>query len=1099
MKRIFSLFLTIIIICSALSISSISAVADESKTNNNVGSMLDRIKSDFDLVWNDEFDGDTLDSSKWQYDGDTVDRNSEAQMYANSVDEGNVYMENGNVVLKAKKEDAINADGKTRKYTSGEISTKGKACFKYGYFEFRAKIPYGNNTFPAIWLLGYDYKTGATDWPHSGEIDVFESLGGVTTWSTLHYSKFGKYDRASHLSTGAGTYQNSDKHPMHDEYHNFWLYWTDEFIVIGCDESWFNVIDIRANNELAQAFRIYEHYILFDLAMGPYGNKITESEDDDWRFYIDYARVYQPKDNSDYDNYKIIEAENTNSDVNSAKRYSLNSATSLVNSKTSYINSNFDDFKAGTYDIYAAYTAQTAAKKGTYDVKINDNKIGTLVNSLDNSQEAIESTYLGKIKLTEDNLPFELKFDYSAGTKNNLAIDKYFFVKTNDGTGAFEVNQDTKKQIKKEITVSNETELDSAVKEINKGGTIKLNNNITLTNKKTWQKCFTLDLNSKTLNLNSNASINVSITNEVNVKNGTLATDSSIMVCSEADNFKATFDNVIFNISRTATSTNDTLFRDWYRSGDWNIKNCTFNFTSTSGDKDKTLYLCGSDTSTNKIKLYNTTINGSGYQAVMRIKEKANLEMYNCTLNNCQYAFKSDSNSISSASIIIANTSLSGCDSITNYENNMKFVKLADNNTTDKTLSFDLTDASITCSHSYSDATCTTPKTCKYCLITEGQSLGSHQAGTPEITASTCYDYGKKVIKCTICNEVLSTEKIELKNHDFKLTNTYEASCALPGGAYKEYKCLLCGTVQTRSYNQDGKFIKTAHTPDLAKRVVKDFSCAEGGKITDYCTVCNQTYVSERMRGGHRFDDDKTVIVKKTCVQNGYIQKHCKTCEQTLIFDEQAATGHNFVDGVCQNCGQSESSQLEVNCSMVFGASIRLGNVNGIRFYTTVDKTKIAELKNQGATVEMGTLIAPEDLIDENGLTFESKKFIDVQYKADDYYTENDFTGIVGSIVNIKENNTDFSLYSGNITRAFVGRGYVKVTKNGETVITYAEYADSDISNNSRSLKYVSEVLRNDSNSSKIYNTYKDLIDKWADATLKKFDKTTDPFENDIW
>ena len=179
----------------------------------------------------------------------------------------------------------------------------------------------------------------------------------------------------------------------------------------------------------------------------------------------------------------------------------------------------------------------------------------------------------------------------------------------------------------------------------------------------------------------------------------------------------------------------------------------------------------------------------------------------------------------------------------------------------------------------------------------------------------------------------------------------------------------------------------------------------------------------------------------------------------------------------------SEDTSLEVKSTMESGAAIRLGEVNGIRFYTTVDTAKIAELKADGATVEMGTLIAPKDLLGNDELTFnlDAGKYVDVAYKANEYYTEGNFTGIVGSIVNIKESNTAFSAENGNIAREFVGRGYVKVTKDGTTTITYADYSDSNIANNSRSVAYVSYKLVQDT---EIFNQYsKDIqekVKKWA-------------------
>lgn len=185
--------------------------------------------------------------------------------------------------------------------------------------------------------------------------------------------------------------------------------------------------------------------------------------------------------------------------------------------------------------------------------------------------------------------------------------------------------------------------------------------------------------------------------------------------------------------------------------------------------------------------------------------------------------------------------------------------------------------------------------------------------------------------------------------------------------------------------------------------------------------------------------------------------------------------------------GEAVEETPTVDISMKPGAAIRLNAVNGIRFYTQVDADKIASLIADGYTVEMGTLIAPADLLTSTELTFESGvSCLDVKYEAKDesgnfiYYE--DGNTIVGSIVEIKESSTQWSETSGNITRPFVGRGYVKLTKDGETTIKYADYSDGDIANNSRSLQFIAYQFANIPSS--LYDTYKALVDKWA-ASVK--------------
>ena len=138
------------------------------------------------LVWNDEFDGEELDNSKWSariWPPRKV--NDEDQAYTDRTK--NIRIEDGHLVIEAHKEDYEGAS-----YTSGRVHSQGKGDFLYGRFEVRAKLPSGQGSWPAIWMLPDDpftYATTCSDdedwqgsgecdaWPNSGEIDIMEHVG----------------------------------------------------------------------------------------------------------------------------------------------------------------------------------------------------------------------------------------------------------------------------------------------------------------------------------------------------------------------------------------------------------------------------------------------------------------------------------------------------------------------------------------------------------------------------------------------------------------------------------------------------------------------------------------------------------------------------------------------------------------------------------------------------------------------------------------------------------------------------------------------------------------------------------------------------------
>jgi len=148
--------------------------------------------SDWQMVWSDEFDGSEIDSANWAHeincDGGG---NKEKQCY--TEDAANSFVSDGTLKLVALPAE----EGAELPYTSARIISKNKADFKYGRFEIKAKMPYGQGSFPAFWMLPTDETYGG--WPKSGEIDILETVNLKTVndegvvenhiYGTLHYGK----------------------------------------------------------------------------------------------------------------------------------------------------------------------------------------------------------------------------------------------------------------------------------------------------------------------------------------------------------------------------------------------------------------------------------------------------------------------------------------------------------------------------------------------------------------------------------------------------------------------------------------------------------------------------------------------------------------------------------------------------------------------------------------------------------------------------------------------------------------------------------------------------------------------------------------------
>ena len=124
------------------------------------------------LVWKDEFTSNGLpDASKWSYEEGLV-RNNEAQYYTKAR-QANARIVDHELIIEARQEDY-----KGSKYTSAALEST--RAWSHGYFEFKAKIPTGRGTWPAIWFLGDGIRMkGASyiGWPQCGEIDLMENVG----------------------------------------------------------------------------------------------------------------------------------------------------------------------------------------------------------------------------------------------------------------------------------------------------------------------------------------------------------------------------------------------------------------------------------------------------------------------------------------------------------------------------------------------------------------------------------------------------------------------------------------------------------------------------------------------------------------------------------------------------------------------------------------------------------------------------------------------------------------------------------------------------------------------------------------------------------
>ncbi|QXC59139.1 glycoside hydrolase family 16 protein [Aquihabitans sp. G128] len=154
------------------------------------------------LVGGDEFNGTSVDTSKWKmYNNTYGDGNHELACLQPS----NVAESGGSLKITSKRQTVTCPGGSVRNYTSGFLGSRevGKYFPRYARFEMRAKLPHAQGLWPAFWLR---HKNGAS----TAEVDImeyFHSAAPGKGYATLHL------DGRKNLSKGRVGFEPSNATP----------------------------------------------------------------------------------------------------------------------------------------------------------------------------------------------------------------------------------------------------------------------------------------------------------------------------------------------------------------------------------------------------------------------------------------------------------------------------------------------------------------------------------------------------------------------------------------------------------------------------------------------------------------------------------------------------------------------------------------------------------------------------------------------------------------------------------------------------------------------------------------------------------------------
>lgn len=280
--------------------------------------------ADWQLVWADEFDGDEINLRNWSLEQNCWGGgNNEQQCYTKRP--RNAFVKDGYLHIVAHKESFTGPDhaegklgmNKTLPFTSARLRSKDKRDHKYGRFEIRAKLPSGQGTWPAIWMMPTESKYGT--WAASGEIDIMEAVNLKTQsdapeakpgelenriYGTLHYGK----SWPDNVHSGQSAVLPFGVNPA-DNFHTYAIEWEEGEIRWYVDnihyatqtkDGWYSQYQADGNLINAEGSAPFDEkfHLIMNLAIGgSWAANANEKGIDERDFpktmLVDYVRVYR--------------------------------------------------------------------------------------------------------------------------------------------------------------------------------------------------------------------------------------------------------------------------------------------------------------------------------------------------------------------------------------------------------------------------------------------------------------------------------------------------------------------------------------------------------------------------------------------------------------------------------------------------------------------------------------------------------------------------------------------------------------------------------------------------------------------------------------
>ncbi len=237
------------------------------------------------LVFEDHFDGETLDQSVWTYETGFL-RNGEPQCFTDRPE--NVFLQDSCLVIRTLREKYRGAE-----YTSASITTGKKLGFTYGRLEMRAKLPRSRALWPAFWTLGSNYYREGVNWPLCGEIDIMEMTGGkgLRDYQAIPAVHWQSAETGKPAIAGGRDHLYTHHRPLCEDFHIYAVEWDAGSMAFYFDDLLIFTCDITP--DMQGAFH-HPHSIILNTSLEHWDEHTYPNEETDLPqdYIIDYIRVY---------------------------------------------------------------------------------------------------------------------------------------------------------------------------------------------------------------------------------------------------------------------------------------------------------------------------------------------------------------------------------------------------------------------------------------------------------------------------------------------------------------------------------------------------------------------------------------------------------------------------------------------------------------------------------------------------------------------------------------------------------------------------------------------------------------------------------------